>query len=311
MVAGGGKDGERGRKGWGKDLGGKLLRDMAGTGTGQLVGINEEPSVGVAGVHGQHPVVDILLGALGLVAGGQQPAGRLGEQAGLQPRGLCVVVVAVAVALRDVLQDDAPVALHIDGTGDLLIAHCGGTEVTLWPYPVRCVIGARALGGSGVVAVVKVLLLRPRDILHQVIRGLVGDVRVLLQEEWILGDLGRDVIGWILGVRHTEREIRTLGTLGRGLGVTVTIARGMVLRAMVSHCRAMVRHHRSGMVSHHWDMVRHDGGMVSDGVGYCMVGEGSGVVGNGDNSGICPDDRQGDYEENCNQSRDHGAGCEL
>merc|ERR1719234_2186954 len=70
------------RKERGKGSG--CLGDVAGAGAGQLVGVNEEAPVGVARVDGEHPVVDVLLGALRLVAGSQQPAGAVGGQAGLQ-----------------------------------------------------------------------------------------------------------------------------------------------------------------------------------------------------------------------------------
>ena len=43
-----------------KGLGG----DVTGAGTGELVGVDEESSVGITGVQGEHPVVDILLGTL-------------------------------------------------------------------------------------------------------------------------------------------------------------------------------------------------------------------------------------------------------
>ena len=43
-----------------KGLGG----DVTGAGTGELVGVDEESSVWITGVQGEHPVVDILLGTL-------------------------------------------------------------------------------------------------------------------------------------------------------------------------------------------------------------------------------------------------------
>ena len=51
-----------------------LLGDMARAGRWQLVGVDEESPVGVTRVDRDHPVVDILLGTLGLVAGGQETA---------------------------------------------------------------------------------------------------------------------------------------------------------------------------------------------------------------------------------------------
>ena len=98
-----------------RDLGG----DMARAGAGKLVGVNEESSVGITGVQREHPVVDKLLGALGLVAGGQQATRAVREETRLQARGLGVVVVAIAVTLGDVLQNDPPVTLDVDGSGDL------------------------------------------------------------------------------------------------------------------------------------------------------------------------------------------------
>jgi hypothetical protein len=184
-----------------------LGRDVTGAGTGQLVGVDEESSVGITGVEGEHPVVDILLGTLGLVAGGQQSAGAVGEQTGLQSGGLGVVVVTVAVALGDVLEDDPPVTLHIDGPGDLGVVNIGGTKVTLGSDPVSGVVLAGSLAGASVVAVVEMLLLRLGDLIHQVVSTLVSNVGVLLQEERVLADLGGDVVGGILLVQDTVGQI--------------------------------------------------------------------------------------------------------
>jgi len=184
-----------------------LGRDVTGAGTGQLVGVDEESSVGITGVEGEHPVVDILLGTLGLVAGGQQSAGAVREQTGLQSGGLGVVVVTVAVSLRDVLQDDPPVTLNIDGPGDLGVVNIGGTKVTLGSDPVSGVVLAGSLAGSSVVAVVEMFLLRLGDPIHQVVSTLVSNVGVLLQEERVLADLGGDVVSGILLVQDTVGEI--------------------------------------------------------------------------------------------------------
>ena len=57
-----------GSLGFGLEFGGVWdqdgLRDMARAGAGELVGVNEESPVGVAGVDREHPVVHELLGAL-------------------------------------------------------------------------------------------------------------------------------------------------------------------------------------------------------------------------------------------------------
>lgn len=186
-----------------KGLGG----DVTGAGTGELVGVDEESSVSITGVQGEHPVVDKLLGTLGLVARSQQPAGAVRELTGLQPGGLGVVVVTVAVALWDVLQDDPPVTLNIDSPGDLGVVNIGGTEVTLGSDPVSGVVLAGSLAGSSVVAVVETLLLSLGDHLHQVVGTLVSDVGVLLQEESVLADLSGDVVGGVLLVQDTVGKI--------------------------------------------------------------------------------------------------------
>ena len=186
-----------------KGLGG----DVTGAGTGELVGVDEESSVWITGVQGEHPVVDKLLGTLGLVARSQQPAGAIREETGLQPSGLGVVVVTVAIALRNVLQDDPPVTLNIDSPGDLGVVNIGGAKVTLRSDPVSGVVLAGSLAGASVVAVVEALLLRLGDHLHEVVSTLVSDVGVLLQEESVLADLGGDVVSGILLVQDTVGEI--------------------------------------------------------------------------------------------------------
>lgn len=180
---------------------------MTGASAGQLVGVDEESSVRIAGVHREHPVVDVLLCTLGLVAGGEESAGAVREQASLQSGGLGVVVVTVAVALRDVLEDDPPVTLNIDSPGDLGVVNIRGTEITLGSNPVSGVILAGSLAGSGVVGVVEVFLLWLGDYLHQVVSALVSDVSVLLQEESVLADLDSDVVGWVLLVQHTVGKV--------------------------------------------------------------------------------------------------------
>merc|ERR1719361_2632885 len=115
-------------------------------------------------------MVDVLLGTLGLVAGGEEPAGAVREETSLEPGGLGVVVVTVPVTLGDVLEDDPPVSLNIDSPGDLGVVHVGRTEVALGSDPVSGVVLAGSLAGPGVVGVVEALLLRLSDHLHEVVR---------------------------------------------------------------------------------------------------------------------------------------------
>ena len=230
---------------------------------GELVGVDEESPVGIAGVKGDHAVVDVLLGALGVVAGGQETAGGVRGEAGLQPGGLGVVVVAVAVLLGGVLKDDAPVALHIDGAADAGVVDLGGAEVALGAGPVGDVVGAGALGGAGVVAVVEGVLLVASDVLDEVVGRLVGHVGVLLQEDGVLADLVGDLVLGVLGVLQTEGKVGVEGALGGSLGVTVTVGVGCAVGNGVVGV---------GVVG---------SGMGSVGSGGRMVGSGSGVVGPG------------------------------
>jgi hypothetical protein len=77
--------------------------------------------------------------------------------------------VTVAVSLGNVLQDDSPVALHVNGPGDLSVVHIAGAQVALRANPVGGVIWGGSLAGTSVVLVVKRLLLLLGDILDQVI----------------------------------------------------------------------------------------------------------------------------------------------
>ena len=221
--------------------------------------------------------------------------------------------MAVAVALGDVLEDDPPVALNIDSPGDLGVVNLGGAEVTLRPDPVGGVVGRGALGGSGVVLVVKVFLLFLGDVLDQVIGRLVSNVSILLQEESILRDLVSDVIGGVLRVQDTVGKVTALGTLGWGLGVTVGVGGGVVRFGGVGGWCGGIGGGR-GVV----DGVDSMGGMVDRG------NHGRTVV-----EDLPDQDRYGEYKKGCNlqeegkvtrrklraslayQFRDHGAGCEL
>lgn len=173
-------------------------------------------------------MVDILLGALAVVTGSKKPAGAVGGQTGLKAGGLGVVVVSITVLLGDVLKDNAPVALNIDGTLDLGVINLRGAEVSLRSSPVGQIVGGRSLGGSGVVGVVKGILLVLGDVLNQVISRLLGHVRVLLQEDGVLADLVGDLVLGVLGVLQAEGKVGVKSTLGWGLGVTVSVGSGTV-----------------------------------------------------------------------------------
>jgi len=62
-----------------------MLRQMARASRSKLEDVNKNALVGVAGVEGQHSVVDMFLGALGLVARSEESPSRIGIEAGLEP----------------------------------------------------------------------------------------------------------------------------------------------------------------------------------------------------------------------------------
>ena len=140
--------------------------------------------------------------------------------------------MTIAITLGDVLEDDSPVALHVDGPGDLGVIHLTGAEVALGPDPVTGVVLAGSLAGAGVVAVVEALFLGLCDSVDEVVGTLVGDVGILLEEERVLGDLESDVVGGVLLVDDAEGEVGTLGALGGRLRVTVSVSGGVVGRGM-------------------------------------------------------------------------------
>lgn len=212
---------------------------MTGAGTGKLVGIDEESSVGITGVDREHSVVHVLLGALAFVAWGEESAGAVGVEAGLQPGGLSVVVVAISVAFGDVLEDDSPVAFDVYGTGDLGIVDVRGAQVTFGANPVGSVVLGRSLRGSGVVLVVEGILLVLGDVFDEVVSRLIGHISVLLQEKGVLGNLVGDVIGGVLGVEDAIGKVRTLSTLGWSFGVTVSVMRSRMVGSWVIRCRTV------------------------------------------------------------------------
>lgn len=122
-----GSHGVRGREG--------IRGDVTRASGGQLVGINEESAVGIAGIERKHAVVDILLGAFGAIARSQESAGGVWSQASFQASGLSVVVVAVTVVLGDVLENHAPESFHVESTLDFDVVHLARAQVSLRSNP--------------------------------------------------------------------------------------------------------------------------------------------------------------------------------
>ena len=100
---------------------------VAGAGRGELEALDGEGEVLVIGVVDEEAVVDGLLQALGLVALGHEGAGGAGGGAVLDAGGL-----AQGLVVRlDVVDDDPPLAVHVDGAPRLDVLGLGGAEVRL------------------------------------------------------------------------------------------------------------------------------------------------------------------------------------
>ena len=92
---------------------------MARAGRWEFVGINEETSVRITGIYGDHSMVNVFLSAFALVTRGKETTSRVWGLTSLQTGGLSVVVMAITIFFGDVLEDDSPVAFNIDGPADL------------------------------------------------------------------------------------------------------------------------------------------------------------------------------------------------
>jgi len=246
---------------------------MARTSRWQLVGINEKSTVRIAGVQRKHTVVNVLLSTLGLVARSQKSASRVWSQASFQPGGLSVIVVSIGVVLRDVLQNDSPVALNIDGPLDLAVDDLGGAQVPLGADPVAGIVGRGSLGGSSVVLVVKSGFLVSGDVFNQIIGALVGHVAVLLEEDGVLRDLVGDIVVGVFRVFEAVGEVGVKGTGWGSLGVTVSVDGGGIGSGVVGVMVDWVV--RSGMVRGRMvgSVVRDGGGSEGYGHGYHHGGD--------------------------------------
>ena len=250
-----------------------LLRNMARTSRWQLVGIDEKSTIRIAGVQRKHTVVNVLLSTLGLVTRSQKPTSRIGGQAGFQAGGLGVVIVSIRVILRNVLQNHAPVALNIDGPLNFAINHFRGAQIAFGSDPVGSVIGRGSLGGTSVILVVKSGFLVGSDVFNQIVGALVGDIRVLFEENGVLRDLVGYVVVGVFGIFEAVGEVGVKGAWGRGLGVAITVGGGSVGSGVVGVMvgDGMVG---SGVVgSVRWGMVGNWGGSKGQGHGYHHGGD--------------------------------------
>jgi len=171
---------------------------VAGAGGWELEAVDGEWEVLIIWIVDQEPVVDVLLDALGLVAFGHQWASRSGGGALLDASGLGQGLV---VGL-DVVDDDPPLAVDVDGAQGLDIGSLRGAQVSLLHNVLQA--------SHGVVGVGQDVLVHLLDSVVVVLDGLldlVGGVLLVLKAPGlgvVLGALGWTVMGflvWVVGGR--------------------------------------------------------------------------------------------------------------
>ncbi len=135
-----------------------VLLNVTWAGRRKLEDVDENSFVGITRVKGQHPVVDVLLRALGLIARSQKSAGRIREEAGLESRGLGI--------LENAVDDGPPFAVDVSGALGHGVDHLGGAKVSLRPDPVRRVVWRAALWSPSVRRVVKQVFLQQLNYSH-------------------------------------------------------------------------------------------------------------------------------------------------
>ena len=128
---------------------------MARAGRWEFVGINEETSVRITGIYGDHSVVNVFLSAFALVTRGKETASRVWGLTSLQTGGLCVIVMAITIFFGNVLEDDSPVTFNIYCSTDLGVVNIGWAQVAFRADPVGSVIWRWSLGSTGVIRIIK------------------------------------------------------------------------------------------------------------------------------------------------------------
>ena len=101
---------------------------MARTGRREFENVNKKTLVCVAGVEGEHAVVDVLLNAFALIARSQSAARSASEEASLDALGLGVI--------SDILDDDAPFTIDVLSANWASVEDVTGANVTLSADPV-------------------------------------------------------------------------------------------------------------------------------------------------------------------------------
>ena len=227
---------------------------VAGASRWQLEGLDGEWEVLVIGIVDQEPVVDVLLEALGLVAGRDEGAGLSSSGALLNAGGLGESLV---VSLHSV-DDNPPLSVSVDGSPGLDVGGDGGAEGSLLDDLLQSLHAVLGIGQ------------------HVLVDGL--DTLVVVLESML------DLIGGIFSVLQTPSLGVTNGALGRFVVFGLVVGLWLMVRSSVMD-RLVVRGWLvvgSSVVHRHLVIHRGHGGGVSnyggDIAGHLGSVDGCGVV---------------------------------
>ena len=130
--------------------------NVARTGRRQFVDVDEETFAMVAGVEGEHAVVDVLLDTFALIARSQSATRSASEEASFDALGLSVI--------SDILDDDAPFTISVLSADWASVEDVTGADVTFSADPVSFVVSLAV-----VERIVKLILLSVGDAFNQII----------------------------------------------------------------------------------------------------------------------------------------------
>ena len=260
---------------------------VAGASRWQLEGLDGEWEVLVIGIVDQEPVVDVLLEALGLVAGRDEGAGLSSSGALLNAGGLGESLV---VSLHSV-DDNPPLSVSVDGSPGLDVGGDGGAEVSLLDDLLQSLHAVLSVGEDVLVDGLHSLVVVLESVLD-----LVGGVLGVLQTPSLgvaNGALGRLVVVWLmvglglmvgsgvdgLVVRSSVVDRLVIG----GSVVDRLVVRGwLVVGSSVVHRHLVIhRGHGGGVSNYGGDIAGHLGCVDGCGVVHWLhgaVGSGGGGV---------------------------------
>jgi hypothetical protein len=245
---------------------------VTGTSGRQLEALDGEGQVLIISIIDQEPVVDGLLQALGLVALWHQGTGGAGGGALLHTGGLGQGLV---VSL-DVVDDDSPLAMNIDGPQGLDVSGLGGAQVGLLHDLLQPVNGVVGVGQH-----ILVHLLHGVVVVLDGLLDLVGGVLGVLKTEGLGVVLGTDwgsIVGLLMmrgGV--VGRSVVRSGSIGSGSIGSRSIWSGSIWSRVVWLLVVWLRVIRSGVIRSGSGAICWGWGVAVGGRGGCVpVGGGMG-----------------------------------